>query len=522
MNRKELKSRLDSIFFPRSVAVIGASDVPGKWGNSIMTAILGWSYPGTVYPVNPNRKTIFGLTCYPSVLEIPEPVDLALFAIPARSVPAGLKDCIAKGIRAAVIISSGFKETGEEGAALEREIVDIARRGGLAFIGPNTMGVASAHHRFDAVFSPTAPEPGGLGIISQSGNIGIQIMKWVHHKDIGLAMYAGTGNEALLRSSDLLWYMGTRDEVKVVAMYIEGIPNGREFMEIASRVTRIKPVVVLKAGRSESGSQAAQSHTGSLAGSFASYRAMFTQSGINQVASPTDLLDVSASMSHLPIPCSNHVGVMTFGGGWGIITADECEESGLSLPPLPRSIIRDFDSLLPPYWNRRNPVDVVAEADPDMYLRIIGKLAEWDQTDAVIALGIVGRARFVEDFIESQERIDGKIFSRELKLSILRDQVRSEDRILTGIAAIQKQTGKPILVVALTEGGLSLRKTDAGPVITLSSPEEAVTIVSHLVRYGRYLNKLGLCQDRTTMQVRHLDRRQAPDPRRRIKTGARR
>ncbi len=507
MDRKELKNRLDSIFFPRSVAIIGASDVPGKWGNSIMTAILGWSYRGSVFPVNPNRKTIFGLACYPDVRDIPGAVDLAIFAIPARSVPDGLRACIAKGIRAAVIISSGFKETGEEGAALEREIVDISRRGGLVFIGPNTMGVASAHHRFDAVFTPTAPAPGGLGIISQSGNIGIQIMKWAHHKDIGIAMYAGTGNEAMLKSSDLLWYMGTRDEVKAIAMYVEGIPNGREFMEIASTVTRYKPVVVLKAGRSESGSQAAQSHTGSLAGSFASYKAMFIQSGMNQVTSPTDLLNVSASMSHLPIPCSNRVGVMTFGGGWGIITADECEESGLNLPALTPSIIRDFDEILPPYWNRRNPVDVVAEADPDMYLRIIRKLAEWDRTDSVIALGIVGRSRFVEDFIESQERIDGKIFSRELKLSILRDQVRSEERILSGIAGIQRQTGKPILVVALTEGGLSLKKTESGPVITLSSPEEAVTIVSHLVRYGKYLEELGLCRDRDTMQIRPLERR---------------
>ena len=403
-------------------------------------------------------------------------------------IPDGLRECIAKGIQAAVVISAGFKEMGEEGAALKKEIVEIAKGGGLVFIGPNTMGIASAHHYFDAVFMPTAPRPGGLAIISQSGNLGIQILKWTHHKDIGLSIYAGTGNEAMLHSSDLLMYMGQRDEVKAVAMYIEGIPNGREFMEVASEVTKKKPVIAIKAGRSVSGSKAAQSHTGSLAGSFAAYKAMFAQAGITQVNNPLELLNVSAAMTHLPIPRSNRVGVMTFGGGWGIITADDCEDSGLVLPPLTPGIIRDLDDRLPPYWNRRNPVDVVAEADPDIYLHVIETLARWDETDSVIALGIIGRSRFVEDFIESQERLDGHVFSRELKLSILRDQIRSEERIISGVARIQKDTGKPILVVALTEGGLTMKYTNYGPVITLSSPEEAVSILSHMSSYGKYLN----------------------------------
>jgi acyl-CoA synthetase (NDP forming) len=487
MDRKELLSKLDKMFFPQSVAVVGASDVPGKWGNSILTAILGWSYRGQVYLVNPNKKSILNIECYPNLRAIPGEVDLALFTIPARMIPDGFRDCIAKGIQTAVVISAGFKETGEEGTRLEKEIVMIAREGGLVFIGPNTMGIASAHHYFDAVFTPTAPRPGGLAIISQSGNLGIQIMKWTHHKDIGLSIYAGTGNEAMLTSSDLLMYMGSRDEVKAVAMYIEGIPNGREFMEIAAEVTRKKPVVAIKAGRSSSGSKAAQSHTGSMAGSFATYKAMFAQAGIIQVNTPLELLNVAAAMTHLPIPMSNRVGVMTFGGGWGIIAADECEDSGLVLPQLTPEIIHDLDGYLPDYWNRRNPVDVVAESDPDLYLHIIGALARWDATAVVIALGIVGRSRFVEDFIESQERLDGRIFSRELKLSILRDQIRSEERIISGIGKIQKETGKPILVVALAEGGLTMKYTDYGPVIILSSPEEVVSIISHMVHYGKFL-----------------------------------
>lgn len=195
-------------------------------------------------------------------------------------------------------------------------------------------------------------------------------------------------------------------------------------------------------------------------------------------------------MTHLAIPRGNRVGVMSFGGGWGVIAADQCEKAGLAMPQLTPEIIRVIDAYLPAFWNRRNPVDVVGEDDPEMCLQVIGALARWEETDMVMALGIVGRSSFLEDFIECQERLEGKIFKRELKLSILKDQIRSEDRILSGIGRIQKETGKPILVVALTDGGLTMRYTDYGPVITLSNPEEAVAIFAHMARYGRYLEAI--------------------------------
>jgi acyl-CoA synthetase (NDP forming) len=487
MERKELISKLDKMFFPQSVAVVGASDVPAKWGNLILTSILGWGFKGKVYPVNPKKDRLLGLKCYPNLSAIPDPVDLAVFTIPAPMVPASMRECVAKGIPAAVVISSGFKEMGADGEKLEKEIVGIARESGMVFIGPNTMGIASAHHFFEAQPSPTAPSPGGLGIISQSGNLGLQIMKWVAHKDVGLAMYAGTGNEALLKSSDLLMYMGHRDEVKAIAMYIEGITNGREFMEVAGEVTKKKPVVAIKAGRSQAGSKAAQSHTGSMAGSYATYKAMFAQAGIIQVSTPSELLNVASAVNHLPIPHSNRVGIMTMGGGWGIVAADECEDSGLVLPPLSPEIVSRLDNHLPQYWNRRNPVDVVGEADPGLYLTVIETLAQWKEVDSVIALGIIGRAGYVEDFISCQERVDQKLYSRELKLAVLKAQVQAEERVVSGIGKIQKETGKPIIVVGLHEGGLALKYTDNSPVITLSNPEEAVSIIAHMARYGMYL-----------------------------------
>ncbi|MBN2299033.1 MAG: CoA-binding protein [Deltaproteobacteria bacterium] len=485
----DLHKKLDRMFFPKSVAVVGASDLPGKWGNLILISILGWKFTGKVFPVNPNKETVFDLKSYPSLLDIPEEVDLAVFAIPARLIPDGFRDCVKKGIHAAVVISSGFKETGDIGKALEEEIIDIARNGNMVFIGPNTMGIASAHHDFEAIPTPTPVEAGGLAIISQSGNLGLQILKWVAHKNIGLNIYAGTGNEAMLNASDMMRYLGERDDVKAIAMYIEGISNGREFMEIAEQVTSKKPVIALKTGRSRTGSKAAQSHTGSMAGSYATYEAMFAQKGITRVKTPTDLLNVSAAMTHLPMPKSNRVGIMTMGGGWGIVAADECEDAGLFLPELSGDIISRLDSLLPDYWNRGNPVDLVGEGDADMYLQVIEVLARWDEIDSVIPLGIVGRSQYMEDFITCQERMDGKLYTRELKLSVLKNQLQNENRIISGIARLQKETRKPIVLVALSETGLSLSDTEHGKVMSLSSPEQAVSIISHMAQYGMYLKQ---------------------------------
>lgn len=490
MDRIELNNRLDKMFYPKSVAVVGASEVPVKWGNLILTSILGWEYKGKVFPVNPKKDQILGIKSYPSLTAIPDEVDLAVLVIPAPHIPVVMRECAAKGITAVVIISSGFREMGEEGAQLEKEIMEIAGQSGIIFIGPNTMGIASAHHFFEALPTSTAAKPGGLAVISQSGNLGLQIIKWVGQKEIGLALYAGTGNEAMLHASDMLAYMGNRDEVKAIAMYIEGIADGREFMEIASEVTKKKPVVALKGGRSQAGSKAAQSHTGSMAGSYATYKAMFTQAGITQVNNPQELLNVSAAMTILSTPRSNRVAIMTMGGGWGIIAADECEDHDLVLPQLTPSIIKDLDAHLPQYWNRKNPVDVVGEGDPALYLHVIEILAKWDEVDAVIALGIVGRSRYVEDFIACQERFDGKLYTKELKLSVLKAQIQAEERVISGIGRIQKETGKPILVVALTEEGLTLKQTSFGPVVNLSSPEDAVDIIAHMAHYGMYLGGL--------------------------------
>ncbi|MEA3222596.1 MAG: CoA-binding protein [Thermodesulfobacteriota bacterium] len=492
MKDEMLFHNLDKMFFPNTVAIIGASDVPGKWGFLLTSNILGGGYKGKVLPVNPNKKSIMGLKVYNCLKDIQEDVDLAVITIPANSLPSILEDCIAKGIHAVVVITSGFSEVGNKGAELERRISEIASKGDLTFIGPNTMGIVSAHNNLVAVGAPLSPIEGGLGIISQSGNLGVQIIQWAMSKGIGVGIYAGTGNEALLKTTDILSYFGHRDEVKAIALYVEGIDDGRTFMEVTRQITKAKPVITLKAGRTATGAMAAKSHTGSMAGSFEVYSAVFKQAGVIQVDSPSELLSVAGAMSILPIPRGNRVGIMSLGGGWGVVTADECEGAGLEIPTLSEDIIKDLSSELPSFWNRANPIDLVGEPDPDLHIHALNLLANWDKVDSIIALGIIGQTSFYRATLANQERISGKRFRRETIDSIIKARSDTEKRFLTEMARLQKKTSKPIIAISL--GGDDARFVNRidgyGSVTTLSTPEEAVNIIKHMARYRRYLDNL--------------------------------
>lgn len=488
----ELFRRLDRMYSPRSVAVIGASDVPGKWGFLLVTNIIGGNFNGQLYPVNPGKEEILGVKTYPSVKDIPGEVDLAILTIPAKRVAAALQDCVDKKVGAVVVITSGFREVGGEGVALETEITDLAREHGLVFLGPNTMGIVSQPVQLTAVGAPVNVSPGKLAIISQSGNIGVQFMEWSRQRGIGLGFFAGTGNESNLRTADLLRYFGSRDDVQAIAIYAEGITGGRDFMEAAREVTPHKPVVALKTGRSAVGAKAASSHTGSLAGSHAAYSAMFTQVGIMQARTPSELINVAGAMAHLPVPRSNRVAIMSIGGGWGVITADECNDAGLELPDLPQDIIDKIDKILPPFWNRSNPVDLVGEGEPEISIPVMETLLEWDEVDAVIALGVVGRVSLIENMVDCQRKIEGTPFSKELKSSILKEYLKRERQTNEEMARLQEKHGKPVVAVTLgAQSGRTLVDTPNGEVLNLSSPEEAANILSHMSSYRRYLNRIG-------------------------------
>ncbi|OPZ60633.1 MAG: succinyl-CoA synthetase subunit alpha [Deltaproteobacteria bacterium ADurb.Bin510] len=483
-----LVKRLDKLFFPKSIAVIGASDIPGKWGFLLISNIIGGGFKGQLYPINPKKDSLMGIKSYKSLADIPGEVDMAVMTIPAKAVPDAMRECVAKRVEAVTVITSGFREVDEEGAELEREITKIANEGGISFIGPNTMGVGSMYNDMVAIGSPVFPDKGGVAIISQSGNVGIQFMMWGAARNIGVSFFAGIGNEAQLKSSDFLAYFGMRDEVKSVAMYLEGINNGREFMDVARAVTAKKPVLAMKTGRSATGSAAAASHSGSMAGAYATYSAMFKQVGIMHATNPSEMISVAAAAATVPIPKSNRTAIMTFGGGWGIIAADECDVAGLTMPKLPQYLIDEIDKILPPFWNRSNPVDLVAEGEPDKVLKIMQLLADWEEVDSIIALGVVGRLSFIENFVECQRKVDNTPINVELKAELMSDYVRRENKILTEIAAIQNKTGKPIINVTLGSGdNKSIFETANGNVMVAASPDDAAHIISQLAGYHKYL-----------------------------------
>jgi acetate---CoA ligase (ADP-forming) len=263
---KTIREELNPIFQPESIAVIGASNTEGKWGNMMITRPVQSGYRGRIYPVNPREDRVYGLKSYARIQDIPDNVDLAIFTIPAAMVPDGMKDCVEKGVKAGVIISAGFAETGKAGEVLQHEVAKIARQGHIRFIGPNCMGIWSSSARLNTAFRFT-PQPGGISFVSQSGTMGGYLLETANNKGYGFNAFLSVGNQADLSMADYIAYLGEDDLTRVIVLYIEGLKDGRRFFETARQVVQKKPIIVYKAGRTESGSRATMSHTASIAGS---------------------------------------------------------------------------------------------------------------------------------------------------------------------------------------------------------------------------------------------------------------
>ena len=315
--------KFDLLFNPKSIALIGASNNIGKWGAIIFLNILLGGYPGRLYPVNPKEEKILGHKAYGRVTQISDPVDLAIIAIPAHLTRESVQDCIRKGIRMAIVITSDFSETGEEGARLEKELTAMARAAGLRLVGPNTMGIFSASASLTALMPPVRPKKGSVSLVSQSGNIGTQMLGWGEKFAVGFSKYVSSGNEGDLRSEDYLRFLGQDPETRVILLYIEGLDDGREFFEKAKKITSHKPIIAFKGGRTLAGSRAAKSHSGAMAGVKEIYEAAFRQAGILRASTPEEMLEWGAAFSSLPPLRGKRVAILTRGGGWG------------SLPPMP-------------------------------------------------------------------------------------------------------------------------------------------------------------------------------------------
>ena len=484
--------KFDLLFNPKSIALIGASNNLGKWGAIIFLNILLGGYRGGLYPINPKEEKVLGHKAYGRITQVPDPVDLAIIAIPAHRTVESVKDCIRKGIRMAIVITSDFSETGDEGARLEKELTQLARNGGLRLVGPNTMGIFSASASLTALMPPVRPRKGSVSLISQSGNIGTQMLGWGEKFAVGFSKYMSSGNEGDLRSEDYLAFLGQDPETEVILLYIEGLDDGREFFEKARKITPHKPIIALKGGRTQAGSQAAKSHSGAMAGVTEVYQAVFRQAGILWASTPEEMLEWAAAFSSLPLLRGNRVAILTRGGGWGVITADACNEFGLEVPPLDEPIIRSLDRLLPSYWSRGNPVDMVATIDTESYMRCLELLISWEKVDGVISLsGNAGPlARIIPDVKKNAEAI-----LPPEKLENFAKQVSAARALIyQRTCELVQKYQKPVLAV-----GSNAEKEAAKSDFWLAqfrSPERAARAAGVLYQYHHYRRAIGMGEEK--------------------------
>ena len=478
--------KLDKLFNPKSIAMVGASATPVKWGFIVLLNILKEGFKGTVYPVNPKLETILGVPCWPSLQAIPGPVDLAIITTPAATVSALIDDCGHKGVGNVVVITSGFSETGPEGTRMEQEIVSKARGYGINLVGPNTMGVFSADSNLHALMPPVVPLHGGISMFSQSGNVGVQMLYWGNNKGIGFEKFVSSGNEGDLKCEDYLAYFAEDPDTKVILAYLEGLDANSGLYPVARQVCRKKPVLIFKGGRTQTGGTAAASHSGAMAVSSRVLRAAFRQAGIIELEDSQGLTDCAKAFSAYPIPRGNRVGILTRGGGWGVITADSCEENGLVVPKLSDNITTKLNEILPPYWSHGNPVDMAAVITSEPYLQCLEVLAEWDEVDAVIALG--GSIQSAMDFnnnVEGPKELKETLaFAREFA----KEYTAQDDVVLEETRRLVDKTGKPIVVVTL--GDYDNHRSDLMDhrVVSYPTPERAVRALKRMVDYRHFLN----------------------------------
>ncbi len=394
---KSIVEELDPLFNPRSVAVVGATNNFNKWGFFTFSSALD-GFPGPVYPVNNRETEVLGRKAYARVTDIPDAVDLVAIVVPAPSVPSVMEDCVAKGVKAAVIISAGFAETGAEGKKLQDEVLRIARKGGIRFVGPNCMGYWSATSNLRAFMFPLPVRDGPLAFVSQGGNVGGAVVISGYHRGVGFHRYVSCGCAADIQIEHYIEYFGEDPAVKVVLAYIEGLADGKRFLEKVSRVTPRKPVIVLKPGKTDAAAKAIISHSGALAGTDDIYEAAFKSIGVLRVDSPEELLDVAIGFLTQPLPRGRNVAILTPGGSYGVLCADACAAEGLNVVKLPQKVIAELDRVFPPRWSRGNPVDPAGDRNFITYLTAPMKLLRVDEVDALIFMGFGGFSIFASLF----------------------------------------------------------------------------------------------------------------------------
>ena len=454
-------SALKLFLSPHSVAVIGASRKRGTIGGEIFHNLLSYEFAGPVYPVNPCADVIQSVLAYSAVEAIPGPVDLAVIAVPGPHVLEVAEQCGRKGVRALVVISAGFAETGDEGRARQNELLRICRMTGMRLIGPNCMGIVNTDSgiRLDATFAPHVPLAGRVGFFSQSGALGLAIIDYANSLGLGISSFISIGNKADISGNDLLNYWESDPGTDVILLYLESFGNPKKFSHLARRVGRKKPIVVVKSGRSPAGARAASSHTGALlAASDVTVDALFRQAGVIRTDTLEELFDVASLLANQPIPKGRRVGIITNAGGAAILCVDACEAEGLNIPTLKKESMAELRGFLPAEGSVTNPVDMIASATADDYRKAIAIVAEDPNIDALVV-----------------------IFTPPLV-------TRAEDVARAIVEAVRNfKSSKPVVTVFLSARGVPEElKTSELRVPSFAFPEAAATALARVVRYGEW------------------------------------
>jgi len=507
------KAEVKKLFDPQSIAIIGASNIPGKWGFAITINIVSGGYKGKIYPVNPSEKNVLGFKTFSSIEDLPQGIDLALITIPAEKAIDAVRDCGKKGIRWVVVISSDFAESGEEGRKRQERLVEVAREYGVKIIGPNTMGIYSGSSSLHALGSPFQAKRGKIALVSQSGNIGVQIMGLGERIGLGFSRFFGSGNEALLYAHHYIDMLIDDDETEIIALYVEGIRDGKKFYEAVRRAVVKKPVIILKSATTSYGARAALSHTGAMATDTFVTKEIIKQSGAIEVQTTEEMIEVLSGFSLLPVPKGKNVCIISMGGGWAVVAAEACDKEGLNIPPLPPEAKKGLDEMLPPFWSKGNPVDLVGTLRRRVQLDVLSYLSEFDDFDAFIIMGYLTERffsgfqvyartlrrfyNFFRNYTKSALKLPflflkgGRKGRREMKergkklsaFDVRETRLWRDEYVVEIMKKIMREKGKPVIAVSGSpEASIEVQRRFS--VLVAPSPERAAFVLSKVASYG--------------------------------------
>jgi acetyl coenzyme A synthetase (ADP forming)-like protein len=462
-------STLESLFRPRSIAVIGASRDPAGIGGAVFKSLMKHGFNGPVYPVNPKSRVVQSVAAYPTIEAVPGEVDMAVIVVPATHVMEAVEACGRKGVKAVVIISAGFKEVGDAGAKLEQQLLDVVRAYGMRMVGPNCLGVINTEPdvSMDATFAPTTPQAGNVAFSSQSGALGVAIIEYATELGIGISHFASVGNKADVSGNDLLEFWEQDPGTSIILLYLESFGNPRRFIPIARRVGRRKPIIAVKSGRTRAGMRAASSHTGSIAGTDTAVDALCRQSGVIRTNTLEELFDVAMLLAHQPVPHGRRVGILTNAGGPGILASDALETHGLEVPILSDATVAALRTFLAPEASTRNPVDMIASATPASFEKAVGVMMDDPNLDALLVL-------YVPPIITQP---------LEMANAIVRGVLQGRTR-----AEREGRLQKPVLSCFLGTHGVpeAMRTLHADNIPSYLFPEAAAIALARAVRYGMW------------------------------------